>query len=151
MTSLGATHCFYFASFQYVVLPVWWDGESPRSPFDRGYLQGKLAEVSEYYREMSWNKHTLEFEVLNQVVLPGVTPQNADFDNSIEAARAIIADLGLVEFEHYIGILLCYNLAETGPFKGGGGWAGVNGKSDLVRHHPLIFTSFHLNDIVCNR
>ena len=81
---------------------------------------------------MSWNKHEVTFEIhSNQVVLSGVTPENADFGNSEDAARAYIDSLGLVEFQDYTGIMICYNLAQKGPFKGGGGWAGVNGMDFL--------------------
>lgn len=114
-------------SMKYVVLPIWWDGESPQIGYSRSSLESTLSETKEYYADMSWNKHHLQFQLLDQVVLTGVTRSNADFDNSEAAARAHVASLDLKEFVDYTGIMLVYNLASEGPFEGGGGWANVNG------------------------
>uniref|UniRef100_A0A7S2V8C0 Uncharacterized protein n=1 Tax=Entomoneis paludosa TaxID=265537 RepID=A0A7S2V8C0_9STRA len=111
----------------YIVLPIWWDGEDTSDTMDPSFLQTGLTQIQQYYSEMSFGKHSLTFEIWDQTTLAGVTPTNADFDNSEAAGKALVTNAGKVQFQDYTSILLVYNVAQTGPFSGAGGWAGVNG------------------------
>lgn len=115
----------------YVVVPTWWDGEPQNSntAFDIPSIVDVLHDVVQYYKDMTWGLHNVTFEVWDQQVLPGVTPDNADFDNSNTAVRNIVSsDGGYTEFVDYSGIMMVYNLANRDPFSAEGGWAGVNGQ-----------------------
>ena len=111
----------------YIVIPVWWDGEDTSVSFDKAEIEAVLLKTQQEYKDMSYNKHTLTYEVWDQIVLTGVTPTNASWENSKEAARKVVDDAGRVQFQDYTSILLTYNLAREGPFSGAGGWGEVNG------------------------
>ena len=112
-----------------MMLPIWWDGENTTDPanlIDSAHIDSIMGEVRQHYLDMSWGKVDLTWQTLGQQVLTGVTPANADFGNSADAARSIVSQT-YVEGVDYDAISLVYNLAEVGPFSGGGGWASVNG------------------------
>ena len=104
----------------YIILPIFWEGESQDSLMEKNLIQQGLDQIQQQYAAMSYGKHTLTFEIWDQSVLQGVTRQNADFGNSEQAARDYVASQGYIEFSDYTSIILMYNTAAQGPFRGAG-------------------------------
>lgn len=115
------------ATGHYIILPIWWDGSPTNNLADIDRINQFMQEVVDYFKSKSWNKHTLSWTVLDQRVLPSVTTTNANFDNSAEAARAIV-NAEFTQFQDYTGIMLMYDYASQGPLSTNGGYGDVNGK-----------------------
>ena len=112
-----------------MMLPVWWDGENVTDPaltMDPNQIEGIMEIVQQYYVDMSWGKMNLTWGMMPQQVLTGQTAAAPDFNPTAEAARAIVS-AQYTKGVDYDGIALVYFSANSGPFSGGGGWAGVNG------------------------
>jgi hypothetical protein len=114
--------------YHILVIPTYWDGEKADNNYVKKNIEDSMKNTADFYKNMSWGKNTVTWEILDRVILKGVTKKNADFDNSEQATRSIVKKKGYVEFVDYTGILMLYNLADQGPFANGGGWAGVNCK-----------------------
>jgi hypothetical protein len=115
--------------FHLLVIPTYWDGEAVDNNYVKKDVENWMKNTADFYKNMSWGKNTVTWEILDRVILKGVTKKNADFDNSEQATRSIAEKKGYVEFVDYTGILMFYNqAADQSPFNFWGGYGKVNGK-----------------------
>lgn len=114
------------ASFHYLVLPMWYQDESPQEPYDKTVVESTLDETVQYYTDMSWGKHQLSFELLPQVQL-NLTIVNPTLNEAKAEARAHVESLGRVLGADHDGVVLLYARANSGDMANGGGWGSVNG------------------------
>jgi hypothetical protein len=117
----------------YLVLPIWWDGQTPQTPASVSTINSVLNQTVQYYKDMSWNRHTMSYQILDQIVLPNVTGDNAGFDNSAAAVRYHVATmLNQTAFGDYQGLVCMYKQANVYPLSNTGGWGSVNGNSPFT-------------------
>ena len=109
-----------------MVMPIWWNDESQSDQMNLVDSQSVFSDNNQYYKDMSWNKMDVTYEFLSQSVL-NVSKASPSFSDTDTAARDALTSLGKVQGVDYDGICLIYNVADSGPFSGYGGWASVNG------------------------
>ena len=98
---------------KYVVLPIVWSDDSA-TPYDEQGLRDALDDVSAYYSRMSWNKHSLSFQLLSQATID-VSKSNPGYLEVERAVRRYITDtLMLTEFVDYDAISIIYSKADNG-------------------------------------
>ena len=111
------------------MLPIFWDEETDDEEtweMELGQIEGVMERNREYYLDMSWGKMTVEYETLQQQSI-GVSKDGPSWDDTSDAARVVLNDEhGYEEGVDYDSIGLVYNLANSGPFSGGGGWGCIN-------------------------
>ena len=111
-----------------MVLPIWWSDEDTSNKFDLTPIRNNFDSVVQYYRDMSYNKFELSYQIVPQTVFP-VSSVNPSWGNTDEdACVQILRNMGYEQGVDYDSIALVYNVAQSGPFSGGGGWGGVNSR-----------------------
>jgi len=125
----------------YLVLPTWYEGEDP-FPHDMVGIRSVMTEVSQYYTDMSWGLHSLTWELLDPIILEGVTKDNAALSPAKNRALKHIQDtLGLQRITDFTGVILLHAPAGSGPMRWGDGFAHVNGGNYSMLHgSPLNLT-----------
>lgn len=114
------------ANFHYLVLPMWYNDESPQEAYDQSILQEVLNMTTQYYTDMSWGQHALSFELLEQVEL-NLSMAEPLLGDAKTLAKAHVASLNITIDVDYDGIILIYKQALAGNMANGGGYGEVNG------------------------
>lgn len=145
------------SEMHYLVLPMWWQDESPKAPANLDSVRAVLDATVQYYSDMSFGKHSITYEILTQTIL-GVSKSGSSLNDSAAAARDHIAELGRIEFVDYTGVILLYNHEVASEPYGFGGWGSVNGnfvwmslsgKFDVLRHEVCTGNASYWSTPVC--
>ena len=114
---------------KYMMVPVFWEEEvddPSRWAMDAAQIDGVMARNRQEYMDMSWEKMTVEHDILPQQAF-GVSKANPSWDDTSAAAKRLLeVNLGLEPGTDYDSIGLVYHLAQDGPFSGAGGWGCLN-------------------------
>lgn len=117
------------SNFHYILQPIWWSDQNSADPslkMDMSNTESVMERNLNYYRDMSWNKMDVTYNILAQQQL-SVSSVNPSWSDTEAAARALIESQGYIEGVDFDGIILIYYVAQNGPFSGHGGWGNVNG------------------------
>jgi hypothetical protein len=115
--------------YHYVIVPVWYsDEQQPRAAFDTDAMNAVFARIAAFYKAMSWNKFVLTWNIVNPLLLTGVSQANPTMTQVQVAVTKHVTDtLGLKNPRDYTGVMVMYNPSAAGDLANLGGWATING------------------------
>ncbi len=115
-------------SLKYIILPVWWSEEEGDTSFnvDPAQIEATYSANRQYYKDMSWNKMDVTYEILPQAAI-GISKANPGMGNVQDETKLKVAEAGKVEGVDFDGISVAYWKADNGNLANGGGWGSVNG------------------------
>jgi hypothetical protein len=126
------------ARYHYVIVPVWYSDEpQPRAAFDTDAMNAVFQRIAAFYKAMSWNKFVLTWNIVNPLLLTGVSQANPSMTQVQVAVTKHVTDtLGLKNPRDYTGVMAMYNPSAAGDLANLGGWATINGTR--IEHYSVM-------------
>jgi hypothetical protein len=130
------------SNMKYLILPIWFNDE-PMTPADTTKIAQVMEQTKLYYRDMSWNRHDITWQFLEQVQLVNISRANPTLNAVSEAAQKHILALGMKFPDTHTGIIISYNVAATGDMNFAGGWGVINGNVTWMSMPPSFSVTRH--------
>jgi hypothetical protein len=123
------------SKMKYLILPVWFNDEA-QTPANISRISAVMEKSKIYYNEMSWNRHEISWEFLDQIQLVNISRLSPTLNDVSIAAQQHIAALGKQYPVTHTGIIISYNVAIKGDMNFSGGWGVINGNVTWISMPP---------------
>jgi hypothetical protein len=130
------------SNMKYLILPIWFNDE-PTTPADTAKIAAVLEQTKAYYRDMSWSRHDITWQFLEQVQLINISRANPTLSAVSDAAQKHILTLGMKFPDTHTGIIITYNVAVAGDMNFAGGWGVINGNVTWMSMPPSFSVTRH--------
>jgi hypothetical protein len=130
------------SKMSYLILPIWFNDE-PQTPADTSKIAAVMEQTKLYYSDMSWNRHEISWQFLEQVQLVNISRANPTLNAVSDAAQTHILTLGMKYPETHTGIIITYNVAAAGDLSSAGGWGAINGNVTWMSMPPSFSVARH--------
>lgn len=129
------------SNMHYIIQPIWWKDQTERELVDRDAIESAMADTLRYYREMSWNKMEITFEILNQTVLE-VSEVQPTMIWSKKQTEKHLTNSGYQKNVDYDGIILIHPIPQSGDLARSGAVAVTNGDFIWMSDDALEYKIF---------
>lgn len=129
----------------YLIQPTWWSDqwkENPSFLIDPQVIDAEMEKVVQYYKDMSWGKMIISYEILPQSKL-SVASDEPRLYQAKNACEDLISDQGYQEGVDYDGIIFIYQFSKKGEFITSGATGQTNNNfiwvsaDNAISHHVL--------------